>query len=258
MFIACFDKSQNVKILASLPMYDWPEIRLFTDQFWAGLARHAGLTGTLDRSEPYGAIWRQPELRFGQTCGYPLTHEFKGLLRYVATPHYVADGCGGANYCSIVFARQQVSPIELRGAKPAINSMDSMSGFLALKLVLATLSSSGDFFTTPLITGGHLASMAAVQNGSADVCAIDCVCVALARKYRPEALERLVEIARSPAVPALPYVTRAGDIGELRLALHQAFRDPELRSAREALLLGDISVLPGDAYDIIPQLEASL
>ena len=258
MFFTCFDKSQNVKIRASLPMYDWPEIRLFTDQFWAGLARHAGWTGTLDRSAPYDAIWRQSELRFSQTCGYPLTHEFKGLLRYVATPHYAADGCEGTNYCSIIFARHHVSPIALRGDKPAINSTDSMSGFLALKLVLATLRSNGDFFTTPLITGGHLASMAAVQNGLADVCAIDCVCVALARKYRPEALEGLVEIARSPSVPALPYVTRAGDIGRLRLALHQAFRDPELQTARDALLLGDVSVLPDDAYDVITQLEASL
>ena len=247
-----------MKILASLPMYDWPEIRLFTDQFWAGLARHAGVMGVLNHSSSYDAIWRSPELYFSQACGYPLTHEFKDLLNYVATPHYAADGCEGTSYRSIIFAQKHSTLGDLRGVKAAINSIDSMSGFLALKLVFAPWSKSGDFFTTPLITGSHLASMAAVQNGAADICAIDCICVALAKKYRPETLQGLVEIARSPSVPALPFVTRAGDISRLRLALHQAFGDPKLQAAREALLLSDVSVLPDEAHDIILQLEASL
>ncbi len=247
-----------MKILASLPMYDWPEIRLFTDQFWAGLSRHLGVIGLLDHRSPYDACWRVPELTFSQTCGYPLTHEFKDLLRYIATPHYAADGCEGAYYRSIIFARQPCNLRDLHRAKPAINSTDSMSGFLALKLVFAPFNISGDFFTSPLMTGSHLASMAAVQAGKADVCSIDCVSVALARKYRLEALVGLVEIARSPSVPALPYVTRAQDIDKLRLALHQTFIDPDLKVTREALLLSDVSVLPDDAYDIIPQLEASL
>lgn len=239
-------------------MYDWPEIRLFTDKFWTGLARHMGVIGYLDHDSPYDASWRMPELTFSQTCGYPLTHEFRSLLKYVATPHYAADGCDGACYRSIIFARQRFGLEDLLGTKPAINSIDSMSGFLALKLVFAPFNTSGDFFTSPLITGSHLASMAAVQTGNADVCAIDCVSVALARKYRPEALVGLVEIARSQPVPALPYVTRAQNIDKLRLALQKAFKDPELKVTLEALLLNDISVLPDDAYDIIPQLEASL
>ena len=257
-FNACFDKSQNVKILASLPMYDWPEIRPFTDQFWAAFAHHAGLSGALDHESPHDALWHQPELLFSQTCGYPFTHEFKGLLHYVATPHYAVDGCKGANYSSFIFARQHLSPAELRKAKPAVNSTDSMSGYLALRLALSASGAGGDFFTTPVVTGSHLASLAAVQNGLADVCAIDCVCVALAKKHRPEALRGLIELGRSPSVPSLPFVTRAGDIGKFRVALDQTFKDPQLREAREAMLLSGVSVLPADAYDIISQLEASL
>ena len=81
----------------------------------------------------------------------------------------------------------------------AVNTPDSMSGMLALKLVFAPLAEQGRFFSRAVETGGHLASLAAVQSGDADVCAIDCVCVAMAKRYRPSALEGLVEIGRSPS-----------------------------------------------------------
>jgi ABC-type phosphate/phosphonate transport system substrate-binding protein len=239
-------------------MYDWPEIRPATDAFWAGLARHLGVVGKLDRGSAHHALWRQPQLFFSQTCGYPLTHEFKGILRYLATPHYLADGCEGPYYRSIIMARDKQPLDQFAKARPAINSMDSMSGMLALKLVAAPLHNKGEFFAPALFTGSHLASMVAVQQGVADICAIDCVCVALARRHRPEVLAGLSEIARSQAVPGLPYVTRANAVPTLRRQLLATFADPDLAEARAALLLSGITVLPDDAYDIIPQLEAGL
>jgi ABC-type phosphate/phosphonate transport system substrate-binding protein len=98
--------------------------------------------------------------------------------------------------------------------------------------------------------------MIAVRDGAADLCAIDSVCVALARRYRPDYLDGLVEIARSPMVPGLPFVTASGrDPAELRQALAKAFADPDLAPAREALFLDGHSVLAADAYDIILNLE---
>ena len=243
---------------ASLPMYDWPEVRPATDAFWAGVARQAGLLGALQRGGSYDDPWRDPSLMFSQTCGYPFTHEFKGLLKYVGTPHYRAEGCEGAFYRSIVFARVDEPLASFRGARPAINSRDSMSGYLALKAVFAPLAKNGEFFSPTLVTGGHLKSMAAVREGRADVCAIDAVCVGLARKHRPDDLNGLVEIARSPLVPGLPFVTRAGDVSALRTAVKSAFADPELAEARAALLLDGFSVLEQDAYTQINVLENSL
>ncbi len=245
-------------LLVSLPMYDWPEVRAATDAFWAGLARHLGVMGRLDRGGALHALWHQPQLFFSQTCGYPLTHEFKGMLNYLATPHYAADGCEEASYCSIIFAREKQPVEKFQTAKPALNDQDSMSGMLALKMVMSPWLRNGEFFIPPLVTGSHLESMAAVQQGRADICAIDCVCVALAQKYRPKALKGLVEIARSPAVPGLPYVTRSGAVPIMRQHLQAAFADPELADARAALLLKGISVLSDEAYDIIPALEAKL
>ena len=239
-------------------MYDWPELRPFTDQFWAGFAHHAGLSGELCRGGSHDALWHEPDMIFSQTCGYPFTHEFKGLLRCVATPHYACDGCEGANYSSFVFAREAKPLAEFCGAKPAVNALDSMSGNLALKLCFKDFSRGREFFQPPLVTGGHLNSLAALRQGKADLCAIDAVCVALAKKYRPQDLEGLVELAVSPQVPSLPYVTRAGNVEQLREALLKTFQDPQLETVRRALLLSDVSILPADAYDVIPQLEASL
>lgn len=244
--------------LVSLPMYDWPEMRWATDQFWACVARHAGLGGGLDHGSPFDALWQRPELIFSQTCGYPFTHEFKGILNYICTPHYLAEACEGGFYRSIIFARERLQPEDLKGARPAINSRDSMSGYLALKAVFAPLAAKGEFFAPALMSGGHLNSMAAVREGKADVCAIDAVCVGLARMHRPQDLEGLVEIARSPLVPGLPFVTRAGDVAALRRAVSAAMADPDLAEARAELLILGSSVLADGAYEQILTLENSL
>jgi ABC-type phosphate/phosphonate transport system substrate-binding protein len=130
---------------------------------------------------------------------------------------------------------------------------------LALKLVFAPHAKDGRSFSHVIETGSHIGSMLAVRDSRADICAIDAVCVAMARRYRPDYLDGLVEIARSPMVPSLPIVTAPGrDLAELRLALARAFADPDLSQPREALLLDDHSVLAEDAYDLILSLEQQM
>lgn len=245
-------------MIASLPMYDWPELREATDAWWAGLASHLGVAIGLYRGPDYTGAWRRPDLLFSQTCGYPFTHALRGKVRLVATPHYGADGCDGSNYCSLVFAREIKPLAAFRGGRAAVNHADSMSGMLALKLVFAPLAEHGRFFGSAFDSGGHIASLIAVREGEADICAVDAVCVALARRCRPDYLHGLVEIARSPMVPGLPYVTVAGEITKLRAALAAAFADPTLREARERLLLTGHSVLGTGDYDRILDLETAM
>lgn len=242
-------------MIAALQMYDWPEVREATDQWWRIVARHLGTDVALSRPADFTSPWLRDDLLFAQTCGYPFTHALRGRVNYVATPHYAADGCSGAAYRSIVMAREAKPLAGFRDAVAAVNTPDSMSGMLALKLVFAPLAEAGRFFSRTVETGGHLASLAAVQAGEADVCAIDCVCIAMAKRHRPSALQGLVEIARSPSVPGLPWITRAGDPRAIRRALQAAFADPELQSARTALLLDGFSELPVSAYDRITDLE---
>jgi ABC-type phosphate/phosphonate transport system substrate-binding protein len=245
-------------MIAALQMYDWPEVRQATNLWWQVVARHLGTPEELSRPDDYTAPWLRDDLLFAQTCGYPFTHVLKGKVSYLATPHYAADGCEGPNYCSIVMAREYRPLAAFRDGVAAVNTPDSMSGMLALKLVFAPLAEKGRFFSRAVETGGHLASLAAVQSGEADVCAIDCVCIAMAKRYRPEVLEGLVEIARSPLVPGLPWITRAGDPQAIRSALRAAFADPALKEALSALLLSGFSELPTGAYDRITDLEAEM
>jgi ABC-type phosphate/phosphonate transport system substrate-binding protein len=99
---------------------------------------------------------------------------------------------------------------------------------------------------------------AAHCGGCASVCANDAVCVAMARRYRPDYLEGLVEIARSPSVPGLPYVTRGGNIEAMRQGLVAAFADSDLQQCREQLFLSGHSVLRPNAYERITDLERDM
>ncbi len=243
---------------ASLPMYDWPEVRDATDALWSGMSQLMGLSGPLLRQADHTMVWRSPDLCFSQTCGYPFTHEFRGRLIYVATPHYAVDGCDGPNYQSIVFAREKRPLEQYRGSSAAFNNPDSMSGMLALQLVFAPFATEGTFFGSVLKTGGHVNSLIAVRDGAADVCAVDAVCAAMARRYRPDYLEGLVEIARSPMVPSLPYITIACDTGVIRQALAQVFVDPALQKARDQLFLTGYSILEPGAYGRITDLETAM
>lgn len=245
-------------MIATLPMYDWLEVRAATDAWWNGLSKHIGFELPLCRTDDHTAAWRRNDLLFSQTCGYPFTHALSGKVQLVATPHYAADGCEGPFYQSIIFARASAEPQSFRGATAAVNTPDSMSGMLAMKLVFSGFAEQGRFFGKVIESGGHVNSMKAVRDGTADVCAIDAVCVALARKYRPDCLEGLVEIARSPMVPGLPLITTCGEVAGLREGLAKAFADPELREARDQLFLSGFSVLEPQDYARITELEAAM
>lgn len=239
-------------------MYDWPEIREDTDRFWQALARQLGVSGLLWRGDDYSVPWRNPTLLFSQTCGYPLTHALQGQVKLVATPHYAAEGCEGPNYCSFLFARGQKPLADFRGGVAAINGTDSMSGMLALKLAFVPFAEQGQFFSKAIETGSHVASLQSVQSSAADVCAIDCVGVALAKRYRPSLLAGLCEIGRTPPVPALPFITRAENVTPIRDAVKRVFADEKLKETRARLLLSGYSFLTGHDYEVIPKLETAM
>jgi ABC-type phosphate/phosphonate transport system substrate-binding protein len=255
----------------SLPMYDWPQVRAATDAWARGIAKHLRAHGfaeaplELVRQDEYQELWNAPDLLLSQSCGYPLTHQYEKSLVPVITPHYSVEGCSGPAFSSFVFVRaaDNIGSLpELHGRTCVYNNRASMSGMLALKLLFAPHAAKGDFFGRSIESGSHVHSLEAVQRGIADVCSIDAICVGLARRYRPELLSGLAEIARSPLVPGLPYVTSAArsseKLGQLRRALAAAFDDADLREAREALFLSGHSILDRNDYAIIANLERDL
>ena len=259
--------------LAALPMYELPPLRAATDAWWQGLARHmaaagvAGLPTALTRpGEGVGGlydIWRAPNLRFAQTCGYPLTHGLRGQVRLLATPAYDCPGCDGARYCSFLLVRAgdpAATLADLKDRIAAINGPDSQSGYAALRASLAPLAQGQPFFSKVIETGGHRASMEAVAAGRADLCAVDCVTHALLAGHLPALSEALRVLGESPSAPGLPYITAAAttdeELARLREGLFAALDDPDLAETRAALRLAGAELLPLEDYDRILDLES--
>ena len=253
---------------ASLPMYDLPEVREWTDGLWTAIAgelREAGVPGVpdaLERPLDNHDAWRPDGLLFSQTCGYPAATALRGVVRVVATPHYAAPGCDGHRYSSVIVVRASsgvASLGALRGGVCAFNSRDSQSGYNTLRAAIAPIAGGGRFFERTVETGAHAASIEAVRSGVADVCAVDCVTWALLARYRPSALDGLEVIRRTEPAPGLPFVTAGGCSAEtvewIRDALCGAFARPDLAETREALLIRGLSMLSLDAYEPLLAME---
>jgi len=257
---------------ASLPMYDLPEVRAATDGLWARLAHHlarAGVGGVpehLDRETPCDRIGRKPTLLFGQTCGYCVTHAERRHLRIVATPRYAVVGCEGATYRSAIVVQadsRAESLADLRGAACAVNGFDSHSGanvlaFEASKLTEADQGSE-PFFGRVVVTGSHVASLAAVAAGECAVASIDAVTHGLLAAWRPHALMGTRVLAWTERVPAPPFVTHRGASAALcaamRAALDALLCDPAARAARSALYLAGVERIPASDYGRIKVME---
>ncbi len=252
---------------ASLPMYDMPEYTEATDAWWRGLARAMtregieDVPGALKRGEEFVNLWRDPNLLISQTCGYPLTHEYKDDLRLIATPVFSVPGCDGARYCSFIMVREDdpaKEPADLKGRVAAFNGIESQSGYSALRAVFAPHSKDGKFFARTMESGGHAASLDMVAHGKADVCATDCVTYALLARYRPDTVRGLRVLAEGPSAPGLPYVTRASmdedNVARLRAAVTAAALDPGLADARDALFIAGMQAMPVSAYARIAEI----
>lgn len=167
-------------------------------------------------------LWRHPKLLFAQTCWGPL--ETTGLaecVTVVGQPDYSAfEGGDGERYSSAIVMRKGVStrvgspvdgraalPLDLmRGARFAYNSLDSMSGIIALTRDLGAAGEGLGIFSERIETGGHRNSIRAVAEGEADICAIDCRSWHLAQLYEPAAAK--VDIVGWTARrKGLPYIT---------------------------------------------------
>jgi ABC-type phosphate/phosphonate transport system substrate-binding protein len=247
-------------MIASLPMYDLPELRSATDDLWNDLQaalRDEGVRDVPDRltrDRPLEEVWSDPDLLLGQTCGYPLTHALRGRTTVVATPRYSAPGCTGSSYCSflVVHARSDFATVaDLHGRSCAINERTSHSGMNALRATVAPFSAQGRFFSSVRITGEHAASLALIAQREADVAAIDCVTHALLSRARPDLVAATRILRQTQSAPSLPLITnRPHELRRLRAALARVL-------PRVELLLEGFELLPESAYDIILEMECS-
>jgi ABC-type phosphate/phosphonate transport system substrate-binding protein len=205
----------------ALPMYNnSPELaeaaRALLRRVAKGL-RERGWEEPKDIVEPapddLPGFWRAPTTLLSQTCGYPLVTQLAGDVDVLARPGFAIDGCEDHSYCSFVVVRDDAKVTELadlQDQRLAANSPDSHSGMNALRNLLAPLAASrlvnGRFFAQVLWSGSHAQSLAMLQAGQADVCAVDCVSFDNLALHRPETVQGLRVLARTAQAPSLPWV----------------------------------------------------
>jgi ABC-type phosphate/phosphonate transport system substrate-binding protein len=214
----------------------------------------------VDPGDDLHAFWQRPDLLISQTCGYPFMRRLRERAQLIATPHFDAPGCAGADYSSVLVVRADATGEALddfRGARAAYNQDDSNSGMNALRHNVARFARDGSFFAETICTGSHLASLRAVADARADIAAIDCVTMAFVRDGLPELARTVREIGWTSSSPGLPLIAAnevpATMIAALRTALEVARKADPARARR--LRLKGFSTLSLADYSRIDQLQ---
>lgn len=169
----------------------------------------------------FPSLWLHPNLLFAQTCWGPMELGLSKHVRVIGQPSYDSfEGGRQEFYSSAIVMRQgEGTPVPapddglasiplnlLRGKRLGYNSDDSMSGLIGLTRDLDAIGESLDIFSERLETGGHRASIIAIAQGRADVCAIDCRSWDLAHRFEPEA-QHVQVVGWTAHRKGLPYIT---------------------------------------------------
>jgi ABC-type phosphate/phosphonate transport system substrate-binding protein len=201
-------------LIASLPMYDLPEIKASTDVYWQRLAESFadhGLGHTLPQqltreSDPH-LDWLRPEMIFSQTCGLPYVRDLRRQVTLLGSAAYDID-CAPGSYFSVVIVREDDLSEDIAdyaSKRLAFNDRRSQSGFAAYFSLLNEQNIAG-LPTEMIESGAHLRSIEMVAEGKADIAAIDAVTYALALRHRDSA-RRVKVIANTEVTPSLPYIS---------------------------------------------------
>ena len=214
----------------------------------------------------------EPGLWFGHTCGYPLMTRLKDYVSPFCVPLFDVPGTDGPAtddpgtdsrlYSSrfIVAADSDIDCIEAsQGSVAVINNPDSNSGMNVFRHAVAGVSDGEQFFASVLTSGGHLHSLEAVANGSADIAAIDCVSYQLIADWRPQLCADIRIIGDSVKTCGLPLVMAhaeiaSADTGAMIKALNQALAQCD-DGVRDTLHLTGFASVQLDDYRSIIEIE---
>lgn len=252
--------------IASLPMYDFPELSEHTDALWAAIGNEltrrgvSGVPSTLTR--PVGSLhdhWLDPDVLLSHTCGYPLMRVLTDA-QHVLGSFAVSGGdpTRPGSYRSVLVcraddARAASGVAAFDGAIMAANDAGSLSGWVSLGVALARAGARPGPIT---LTGAHALSMHAVRSGVADLASIDAHSFALFSAHRPNAVEGLRMIGHGPDVAMTPLFTAEADLVEiLREAVHGAL-EALSPTTRMALQIEGFVVGGREMHEQVRDLEA--
>ncbi|MEM9464781.1 MAG: PhnD/SsuA/transferrin family substrate-binding protein [Actinomycetota bacterium] len=212
--------------IASLPMYDWPEVVDALDRFWTAIRSSLDELGVAvpdARIRPTESVdhWRDPSLLISQTCGLPLRRHLLDDVAVIGSFDHRLPATPAGHYHSVVVVAEShpaASLVEFDAATAAVNGAESQSGHAALRHALIAHPGA---VTAAIRSGSHRDSVRMVADGLADVAAIDAVSWELAVAHEPAAARCRV-LQRTAPTPGLPLVTARANthlLPHLRLAV---------------------------------------
>jgi ABC-type phosphate/phosphonate transport system substrate-binding protein len=254
--------------IASLPMYNLPEMAAANAAFWRALSHELAVEG-VDGLPPALSFSRPPvpdeigtATLFSQTCGYPLQTIYRGQHQLLGVPTYDAPGCGEGTHCAFILVRGNTpfqAPEDLRGTTFALNSRHSNSGMNLPRLLFAGVAGGRPFFDNVIETGSHAASIERVASGEAASASIDCLTYTFLQDHRPHFVQDLRILAETPPSPAIPFITAAATepqrVAALRRALLRMSAAPQHRPVLAALRIRAIAPAAPDAYQVLLDYE---
>ena len=206
-------------MIASLPMYDFPEAAGANDRLWHSIRTELAREGIeapakLQREANRYDVWRNEDLLLSQTCGLPFRQKLHKLLTLVGTPDCGLEACEPGYYRSVFLASNACLKScfnEFDGARLAFNGDDSQSGWAA-PMQEAVANAIG--FSELLETGSHEASAYAVFRGNAEIAALDASSWSLLLMLKPWA-KHLKTVGFSRPTPGLPFVTGFPELADV-------------------------------------------
>lgn len=241
-------------MFAALPMYDRPENAAAHDALWHlmrdGLRTRAiSAPDELDRTTHHMDGWARPDLTLSMICNLPWRAAFRDRVTLIGAADYGLSDTPPGHYHSVLIIRaddpaEQLT--ETAGYRLAFNEPLSNSGW---DMPQACLRAHGLTPRPCLQTGAHVASLAAVASGQADIAGIDAITFRNLLRWEPNAA-RVRVIAHTHATPGMTFITAPDrDPAPFRAAIAEAIAalDP---ASRNTLGLQGIVTLPPSAYEI--------
>ena len=254
----------------SLPMYDFVELHSATRAVLGAIVtevRKLGVDVQVGESDVSShdallALWGGDEMCISQSCGQPYIEVMQHSVDVLGTFLWrdVSDIHG--NYRSVIVVRGDFPATqlgELGGAQPVINNPESLSGWCSLGAALSDVTSDANFVRPYLVGGGHVGSLQMLQDGIADVAAIDPATYQILSRVRPALVRGLRVIGSGPLVPATPLIvskTHKSQLADLRAAMHTVVADPQLADEMAAIGIVGFVDLDGAEYEIVRDLIA--
>lgn len=243
-------------MIASLPMYERPEISDAIAHFWSLIRKNLNdinidAPETLSQNTEGLSSWTNPGLVLSQTCGMPYRNDLHGKVKLVGTPIYDLPSCPPGYYFSAMVVRKndpRVTLNEYAQATFAFNTENSQSGFAA---PLVHAAASGVNFPNRVQSLGHVKSAEMVASNQADIAAIDAVTWQLIQQHDAFASQLKVLERTTPNTPALPFITSLTlDADKIYDAVKQAIEDLPHGMCNAMLLKGIMKISAKDYLSV--------